>query len=1012
MGSDEQSVELVKNEFEEINQKLTVLVQEIEQAEEFKNNLSRDIENLVAKKNEHQRFISEAHQELEQIRNSLEEGSRITENFINKANHLREEIEALERQKEIKASEIFALKQNFNPDSLDENSNPSNPKSLEIKNNLQQEINQLKKQHEHLELLNQQLNHEKMIHESKIDELDHMFKMKQAEVVGFEDRLKDLQKEIVKFNNIKGDVIKSLEVAKKDKWLIQTATDELKCNIETLNQTKAEMERHINEKKDQVEEFENRYHHFSDEFEKLHKNYIDLRNNTQNLSKTKLEAAKKLGEINQNLVNKKNQLNHVNDRFKSKEAGLQKNINQKRTELVNLKSDLGQLKKNYQSKTAEFNQVEKQIIKSKITCERLDINQKKLIDQIKQAKSTVDTLALKEKDEIDRLVKMNKTNELHDGERLKLLVKKSKIDAQIDEANKALQKVETEETQTTQRILKLKEQSLELEQTVAIFEKEFEVKAQKVQELNSRIKYQSDVLKRQISAYKNIWQDVWELYQAEKSQYDILVNEKNRFLKDYEKNLFSLENRVAVLKVKETVAHQSIDEIQASIQNEKKRYDEQLQLNKQLEKQTLWIQSKVDGADDELKAKIAEAGMIIGQYQKEHQALHDKSEELDLKRWKTIVSVSRMEQQARNKINSLEKLNVAHGELFEQINRLSLEKEKLGLKKDLLEMERLKMIVATSKTQHSYDVLKTKIDHEKNVYEVLNTKLMGLAKTTEELELKKLKLIVQNSKVEHSNECNLLISKKINQEIQELQHKLDGKKIEYQDLQNQYDKLDTKRMSWLVVNSKLENNCQEMIRKADKIQSELDDKIQNQESQIKKQQLEMAKLEELKMKSKEELNIQGVLIEDAVAEKIRMIFEEKKQEQIIDSLKEKSQKESMQIQQKQKEFELHSLKNQELINQIVKKQAELKEEGIKYDEQVVFMTKKIDELSQMLAALNNRIEKAKSIDEDSREVAKKALTCKSTLLAEIQDLEVKKKTLLEKNDVPIAKKKYDFKKAA
>ena len=72
-------------------------------------------------------------------------------------------------------------------------------------------------------------------------------------------------------------------------------------------------------------------------------------------------------------------MNHVNDRFKSKEAGLQKNINQKRTELVNLKSDLGQLKKNYQSKTAEFNQVEKQIIKSKITCERLDINQKKLI---------------------------------------------------------------------------------------------------------------------------------------------------------------------------------------------------------------------------------------------------------------------------------------------------------------------------------------------------------------------------------------------------------------------------------------------------------------------------------------------------------------------------------------------------------------------------------------------------------------------------------------------------------
>ena len=46
------SAELIKNELEEINQKLTALIQEIEQAEELKNNLSRDVENLTVKKNE------------------------------------------------------------------------------------------------------------------------------------------------------------------------------------------------------------------------------------------------------------------------------------------------------------------------------------------------------------------------------------------------------------------------------------------------------------------------------------------------------------------------------------------------------------------------------------------------------------------------------------------------------------------------------------------------------------------------------------------------------------------------------------------------------------------------------------------------------------------------------------------------------------------------------------------------------------------------------------------------
>ena len=671
--TDGQSVELIKNEFDEINQKLTVLIQEIEQAEELKNNLSRDVENLIAKKNEHQRFISEAHQELEQIRGSLEEGSRMTENFISKANHLREEIEVLEKQKEKKTSEVLLHGQNLQFESRDENLNEINHKNLEIKNNLQQEINQLKKQHEHLVLMNQQHNHEKMIHESKIGELGHAYKMKQTEVFGLENRLKVLQKEIEKFNNMKSDVIKSLEVVKKEKWLIQTAADELRCNIEASKQIKVEIQRHIEElskktqeiqneingKKGQVEELENRYNHFSDEFEKLHKNYLELQKNTHDICNSKSEAAKKLAEINETLIDKKNQLNHVSDKYKTKEAELKKNITLKRVELSNIKSDLGKLKKNHQNKTID-----------------LDLVMKKILN----AESTLENLSFRQKSEADQLVKISKANELQDEKRLQLLVKKSKIDAQIDQANKTLQKIKIEETESIQKLLKLNEQNREVEQAVAIFEKEFDTKAQKVQELNSRIKYQSDILKRQFDSHKNIWQGVQELYQSEKIQYDNLLDEKNKFLKDYEKNLCCLENKVAVLKVKETVTHQNIDNIQASVQHEIKRYDEQVKLNQRLEIESVRIQRKVDSAEDVLKVKISEANVIIGQYQKEHKALHEKSEELDLKRLKMIVSISQLEKQTTDKTNNLEKLQTAYKETLEQINYLTSKNEALRLK--------------------------------------------------------------------------------------------------------------------------------------------------------------------------------------------------------------------------------------------------------------------------------------------------------------------------------------------
>ena len=1003
--NDGQPVELIKKEFEEINQKLTALIHEIEQAEEFKNNLSRDIENLVAKKNEHQRFISEAHQELEQIRGSLEEGSRITENFVKKANHLREEIEILEKQKEKKTGEVLALGQNLQPKKIDENFSELNQKNIETKNNLQQEINQLKKQHEHLALVNQQLNHEKIVHESKIGELGHVYKMKQTEVVGLENRLKMLQKEIEKFNNMKNDVIKTLEVVKKDKWLVQTATDELKCNIDASRQIKVELERHIeelskktrevqsdiDERKDQVKELENKYNHFSDEFEKLHKNYLDLQENTHNLCNFKLEAARKLGEINENLDDKKNELNHLNDKFKTKESELQKNITQKRSELSHLKSDLGRLKKIHYSKTVDLDLVFKKMTNTENV----------LID-----------LSLKQKSERERLDGIGRINELLDGERLKLIVKKSKIDAQIDEASKTIQKIKIEELESIQKVLKFKDQCGELEQAVVILEKEFDNKAQKVQDLNGRIKYQSDILKRQFISHKNMWQDVQGLYQAEKGQYDELLVEKNRFLKDYEKNLHTLENKMAVLKVKETVAHQGIDNIQVSIQNEKKHYEEQLQLNRHLEKEAAHIQGKVDCADDVLKIKIAEANLIIGQYQNEHKALRDKIEALDLSRLKMIVSVSQSEQRTMDKTKRLEKLNAAYQELMEQINCLTLKKEELSSNKDRLEAERLKLIVATSKTQNGYDLLKTKIEKQKNTHEILSAQVMDLARKTQDLELTKLKLIVQNSKIEESNRLNLLVSEKINQKNRDLQQSYNEKKLEYQDLQDRFEKLEIKRMTWLVTNSKLENKHQEMLRNTEKIQAELDKKILCQESQIKQQELKMAEIEEREKKSKEELNAQEMLIDEAVFEKVRMIFEEKKQEQIIECLKEKGQKESVLILQKQKEFEIHSMKNQELLNQIIKKQEELKAEGIKYDEQVVFMTNKIDELSKMLTTLNHRIEKAKSIDEESRDVAQKALACKSVLLAEIHDLEVNKKILLENNRVTLSEKKYDLKKAA
>ena len=999
------SAELIKNEFEEINQKLTALIQEIEQAEELKNNLSRDVENLTVKKNEHQRFISEAHQELEQIRSSLEDGSRMTENFINKANHLREEIEVLEKQKEKKTSEVLILGQNLPSESRNENFNEINQKNIELKNNLQQEINQLKKQHEHLVLINQQHNHEKMIHESKIGELGHTYKMKQAEVFGLEDRLKVLQKEIEKFNNMKSDVIKSLEVVKKEKWLIQTAADELKCNIEASKQIKVEIERHIEElskktqdlqseisgKKDQVGELENRYNHFSDEFEKLHKNYLELQKNTYDICNSKSEAANKLSEINEELFDKKNQLNHVSDKYQVKEAELKKKITLKRIELSTIKSDLGKLKKNYQSKTIDLDQVMK---------------------NISNAESTLDNLSLKQKSETDQLEKISHANELQDSERLRLLVKKSKIDAQIDQANKTLQKIKMEETESLQKLSKLNEQNREVEQAVAIFEKEFDIKAQKVQELNSRIKYQSDILKRQFQSHQNIWQDVQDLYQSEKIQYDKLLDEKNKFLKDYEKNIYCLENRVAVLKVKETVTHQNIDNIHASIQNEIKCYDEQVKLNHRLEIESVRIQRKVDSAEDVLKVKIAEANVIIGQYQKEHQALHEKSEELDLKRLKMIVFISQLENQTRNKTNNLEKLQASCQQLLEQINDLASKKEALSIRNDILDVERLKLIVATSKTQNSYDILKAKTKDQQNTYMTINSKVMDLTQKTEDLELRKLKLIVQNSKIEALNESNLVKSKNIEQEVQRLQQLLEGKKLEYNNLRNQFEELDTKRITWLVANSKLENHHLEIINNAQKLKFKLENEIQLQESQVKQQQLEMAQIDELKIKSKEELNTQEMLIDKAVSEKVCMIFEIKKQEQILESLKERKQKESDLILEKQKEFETQSIKNQDLISQIAKKQDELKAEGVKYEEQVVFITKKVDELTNTLAALNLRVEKAKSIDVESRDIAKKALASKSTLLAEIHDLEVTKKILLEKNDVNLNEKKYDFKKVA